>query len=215
MYRSYRDLRNFITTLKDMGSNIAKKTLRAVVSHRLRVISSDSLLRQSNKVFEKLKFNDLFMNARAVGLFMNMPSGEIHTMDIIEYCFRLKKQVYLPRCETKGGESKMTFIRLNDMRAVLNLQPRGKYGLLEPTAGMDALVSGELDIILVPGVAFTLDGKRLGRGAGYYDKFLSAYCKTHEPMPYLIGLSLDEQIVDDIPLDDHDWCLDEVVRAGE
>lgn len=197
-----------------MGSNIAKKTLRAAVNRRLRAISPDSLLRQSNKVFEKLKTNDLFMNASAVGLFMNMPSGEIHTMEIIEYCFRLRKQVYLPRCQSNAGESSMTFLRLSDMRAVLDLQPRGKYGLLEPTTGMDALVAGELDVVLVPGVAFTLGGKRLGRGAGYYDKFLSAYFEIHEEMPRLIGLSLDEQIVEDLPMDNHDWCLDEVVRAG-
>ncbi|PSK37784.1 5-formyltetrahydrofolate cyclo-ligase [Candidozyma pseudohaemuli] len=115
-----------------------------------------------------------------------------------------------PNVEVITGEIRRD-TAIEVVATVHSLQPRGKYSLLEPTSGLDVLQSGNLDLILVPGVAFTQGGKRLGRGAGYYDKFLSQYLKTHGCTPYLIGLAFKQQIVDDLPQDDHDWWLNEVL----
>lgn len=88
--------------------------------------------------------------------------------------------------------------------------------------------SGGIDLILLPGVAFTIEGDRCGHGRGYYDKYLKRYFelfpeKYAENMPLedkakngktiLIGLALKEQIVkkDELPLDEHDFPLDFVL----
>lgn len=190
-----------------MTGTSAKQSLRKLVNQNVRKLSPESVSKQSSEIFRKLALNDRFKRAERVALYMNMPVGEICTLDVIEHCFSLGKKVFLPRCDGLN----MTFLQLDNMAAVHSLQPRGKYSLLEPTSGLDVLQSGNLDLILVPGVAFTQGGKRLGRGAGYYDKFLSQYLKTHGCTPYLIGLAFKQQIVDDLPQDDHDWWLNEVL----
>lgn len=70
-------------------------------------------------------------------------------------------------------------------------------------------------MILLPGVAFSSNGKRLGHGMGYYDKFLQRYF-TENPnrkpkRTFLIGLAFKEQIVDNIPITDQDAILDDVI----
>ena len=67
-------------------------------------------------------------------------------------------------------------------------------------------IVGGLDLIVVPGVAFTPCGKRLGHGRGYYDRFFN---KFHEG--YLLGVALKEQIVADLPTDQNDFPLQEVI----
>lgn len=63
-------------------------------------------------------------------------------------------------------------------------------------------------MIILPGVAFTKSGKRLGHGMGYYDKYLSKCFELQSKKPYLIALAFNEQIKDDIPVTEQDVCLD-------
>lgn len=89
---------------------------------------------------------------------------------------------------------------------------------------------GGLDLILCPGVAFTRHGGRLGHGMGYYDKFLAQHYERNphrcaEPSKaninakltgqktILLGLAFKEQVVDEIPLDETDFLLDQIVTA--
>lgn len=66
-------------------------------------------------------------------------------------------------------------------------------------------------MILVPGLAFTQDGKRLGRGKGYYDTFLNKHQEQYGKCPTTMALAFAEQLVDHVPTDDHDYTLDHVV----
>lgn len=75
-------------------------------------------------------------------------------------------------------------------------------------------LSGELDLVLTPGLAFTMNGDRLGRGKGYYDKFFEKCKNQLKSFPYLIGLAYNEQIVSDIPTTENDVRLDLVLSAG-
>lgn len=75
----------------------------------------------------------------------------------------------------------------------------GKHGIPAPSDLCPALSPDKLDVIFVPGVAFTLSGARLGYGGGYYDRFLPQ-C----PQARLIATAFPEQIVDKIPTDEHD-----------
>lgn len=70
---------------------------------------------------------------------------------------------------------------------------------------------GGLDLVIVPGVAFTVQGHRLGHGRGYYDKFLTKLSQT-QPRPFItVALSLKEQIVDKVPVGSNDVVIDYIL----
>jgi 5-formyltetrahydrofolate cyclo-ligase len=66
---------------------------------------------------------------------------------------------------------------------------------------------GEIDLVIVPGLAFTVDGDRLGYGQGYYDRFLPTVCARS------VGVCFTDQLVDVMPLTEHDVRVDVVVSA--
>jgi 5-formyltetrahydrofolate cyclo-ligase len=72
-------------------------------------------------------------------------------------------------------------------------------------------VAGGLDLIVVPGLAFTAAGQRLGRGKGYYDTFLARCRATQGTPPLTVGLAFSQQVVSCVPTDENDICLDLVL----
>lgn len=198
--------------------SVSKSVLRKCVLSELLKVKGESVLSQSKIIAEKLQDIPQFKNAGSVGIYMNMPTMEVNTQDIIEQCFEQGKKVYLPRCDDhfeKGRRQKhLTFLSVPSLETVLSLKPSGKYKLREPSTGEDVMKIGSLDLLIVPGVAFTLSGKRLGHGAGYYDEFLKSFHSRFGKVPHLVGLSLVEQIVDLIPTEDHDWNLDQILYPG-
>ena len=90
---------------------------------------------------------------------------------------------------------------------LLVIPPGARWRVREPLEGACARVE-ELDLILVPGVAFTLEGLRLGRGAGYYDRFLAA-ASAHR-----IGVCFESQLVSDLPVEPHDVRMHRVLTEA-
>lgn len=77
----------------------------------------------------------------------------------------------------------------------------------------DAIEIDGLDLVLMPGFAFGVDGARLGKGGGFYDSYLSRLATSGKSMPRLIGLAFKEQLREDIPMTETDFRVDEVVTA--
>lgn len=82
-------------------------------------------------------------------------------------------------------------------------------GISEPIDACACAEPSEIEIVLVPGVAFGRDGYRLGFGAGYYDRFL-----PRAPDALKIGLAFDEQLFDSVPHDAHDVVMDAIVTPS-
>lgn len=142
-------------------------------------------IQQANTIFSFLSFRD-----------------EVNIDDFIERVVRDGKQVYVPR--TLMQEKKMVPYLFMGWESLVI----GSYGIREP--GHMCRFSGEnvpFDVIVVPGVAFTLDGHRLGYGGGYYDRFLSQL--TNRPL--LVGVCFNKQIVSSIPVESHDCQVDYLV----
>lgn len=85
----------------------------------------------------------------------------------------------------------------------------GAFGIDEPTSAARLCTPSEIDLMVVPGVAFTRDGKRLGRGKGYYDRYLSQP-DFHAPT---IGVGYRHQLFEELPTEAHDVSLDAVICA--
>ncbi|ABN66596.2 5,10-methenyltetrahydrofolate synthetase [Scheffersomyces stipitis CBS 6054] len=196
----------------------AKTQLRRQIKESLRAISQESLQTQSNDIHKKLLGHPVFQKATKIALYMNMPDSEVKTDAIIHSCYQMGKQVYLPRCKTEVVEGRknchLVMLRVPSYEDVKALKPQGKYQLLEPIEGVDAMDEGDLDVVIVPGVVFSTTKQRMGHGAGFYDEFIKFYNSKHNRRPYLIGLGLHQQFVNSLPTEEHDWDLDSLVISG-
>jgi len=85
----------------------------------------------------------------------------------------------------------------------------GSFGLREPAPDAPSAAPAEIDLVIVPGVAFDAACNRLGMGAGYYDRLLADM-----PAAVTVGVAFDEQVVDEVPCESHDRPLDAVVTPS-
>lgn len=110
-----------------------------------------------------------------------------------------EKEVYLPRTDVVN--KRLTFHRVID---IIDLTSGG-FGVPEPHSECPQIDTNALEVILVPGVAFDRNKGRLGYGGGFYDRVLSGYRGIK------IGIAFSFQIVDEIPLDEHDVRMDFII----
>lgn len=134
--------------------------------------------------------------AHAVLIYLPMP-GELDISPIARKAWRAGKIVAAPRLNR--ADRSITPVRIRNFDADL-VPVQGIRGLREPRLGLEEVPVDNLDLVLVPGLAFDRLGHRLGRGAGYYDRFLprlSAHTKV-------VGVCHDHQIIDRVPTEPHD-----------
>lgn len=122
---------------------------------------------EDTALLNKLMNMDLVKNSQTVGITASLPL-EVDTSAIIAHLWDEGKDVYLAKAEN-DAEHTLNFLQYT-YRSKLK---KSKFGV-EEIADQDALVNNDLDLIIVPGVAFALDSHvRLGFGGGYYDRFLA------------------------------------------
>ncbi len=184
-----------------------KQTLRNLAEREQR---SDAIWRNLARLPE---FQDAVFAEKLTVVFANLPT-EVHTTRFFEEYFileRSKSLLVVPYCE--DGE-----IELFRLESLSELVPQ-TLGILEPHPDLKAdplrrVLPDELGLILTPGLAFDSNGGRLGRGAGYYDRFF-AQCDSQrdEPVPKL-ALAFDCQILDQIPTEPHDIPLNGIITES-
>lgn len=136
--------------------------------------------------------------------------GEVDIRPLIALALREGKRVCFPRVDWK--RRRLVPALVNSIRQDLEADPaRPKLGLRQPRADCPAIPAKRLDLILVPGVAFDRRGGRLGRGGGFYDRFLSS---VPRPGPILLAAAFGPQIVDRVPMEAHDQAVDIIVTPG-
>lgn len=138
----------------------------------------------------------------ASSIFIYVSIGnEVHTHGLIRDFLDQGKTVCAPVIErpAEGKRGKMYACRIHDL-ADLRPDP-AMYGALSPMHPSPH--KGAIDLCIMPGVAFTINGDRLGMGAAYYDEYLAA----HQGMP-TIALAYDWQVIDVLPVDEHDQRVD-------
>ena len=91
----------------------------------------------------------------------------------------------------------------------------GRFGIPEPPADNQEVALGQIDLVIVPGVAFDAEGRRLGLGGGYYDELLGTRPSGEgSARPLVLGLAYDFQVVDACPAEPHDQMIDGVVTEA-
>ncbi|CAG0894524.1 unnamed protein product [Darwinula stevensoni] len=191
---------------------LLKSALRKTVKEKLRQLSIEERARQSLVVTTMLLNTDAYKNAQRVSLYLSM-EDEIDTRPIVEDVFAQKKSCFIPRYEK--GSPRMDMVELYSLKDLESL-PLNSWGIKQPPledSRPNALESGGLDLVLVPGLAFTRDGLRLGRGRGYYDRFLTD-CFQLPCKPSTIALAFKEQIFEVVPVEESDFHISHVLFEG-
>ena len=182
---------------------IDKEKLRKKISKNINKCSQLLLECESIEIAERMVFSKEFKEAKTIMVYLNMP-GEVNTAHIIKNAFEAGKKVAVPQVNWK--KETMKAVELESMDHPLETV---KMGLKEPTDAK-TIPAGEIDLVIVPGVAFDEKLNRLGRGGGYYDRFLS------KPKFNAIkcGIAFDLQVVENIPTDDHDQKMDILITEN-
>lgn len=150
---------------RDRSTEEAKKRLRREMTARRDALSAEYRGLADRSIREKLLSSPAYRRAGSVFLYVSMP-GEPDTRAILERALKDGKRVYVPKCVSSG------IMRAVRITSLAELKP-GAYGIPEPEGEGETASPGALDLILVPCVAASLKGDRLGHGAGFYDRFLA------------------------------------------
>ena len=172
-----------------------KKLFRKAVKARVSAMSAADKERFSAVMRTALKRCIDACDASVVAMFSPLPD-EPQVWPLVDELSK-RKTVVLPRVE---GDV------MNFYRYVPGVLSKGSYGIMEPMLG-EAVKPSAIDLIVVPGVAFAADGCRMGRGKGYYDKYMS----SDGFRAIKIGVCYPCQLVDGLPVEVHDIRMDKVV----
>ena len=145
------------------------------------------------------EFKNIINSAKTIAVYSAV-NGELPCDGVAEYFAKNNKAICYPK--VNGGT--MDFYEITDKKAQM---VKGAYGILEPD-GTTAIVKPEdIDIMIVPAIAYNDEGLRLGQGGGYYDKYL-ALAMGKGKVPYTIGVCYDFQIYSALPVEAHDLAVD-------
>lgn len=173
-----------------------KKLVREQFRRKLREKPPAERAADSAALCERLIRSSVWQETRTV-LFFAPLADEPDIWPAFQFILQKGLTVALPRMDTGAGGYTACVVR--DPARDLAV---GHFGIQEPIPSCKEHPLNLLDLVLVPGVAFDLGGRRLGRGAGYYDRLLSKVRGT------ACGIAFDEQISGELPVEPHDVFVD-------
>lgn len=180
-----------------------KKEWRQLMRQLKREASAEELEKQAEAATNRVVTDPDVAASAFVLLYLSLPD-ELPTDLIIQRLWQMGKRIVVPVVDN-ATEMHLVECRKEDFLGL----PLGSYGIREPRG--EAFVDYEkIRVGIVPGMAFSRDGYRLGRGRGYYDRFLPklSCCKR-------IGLCYQFQLVDNLPHDEFDARMDEIITPSE
>lgn len=176
-----------------------KADIRSLILKERELMTPEDVAVRSKNIHERLFSMKQFIEAKAIMAYASF-RNEVDTMPIIERCLKSDKKVFLPLADRT---SKNLFVyKINDFSKNTNI---GSFGIPEPKKECEKItIFDEIDICLIPGIAFDCLGNRIGWGMGYYDSFL----KNLPQKTAKYGLGYDFQLVEpfettgkDVPID--------------
>lgn len=174
-----------------------KAALRREIKQRIRALSKENIKSQSISACKLAVGLIAFKNARTILSYRALP-GECDPAELVKAAASMGKNVAYPVCSGDGG---LELYIPSDGSCFV----RGAYGIAEPDRERSGrIMIDQIDLIIVPGLAFGRDLYRLGRGGGYYDRLLNGAAA------FKLGLALKEQITERVPREAWDAKMDAV-----
>ncbi len=175
-----------------------KAALRREIRQRKRAMTETEIVQRSARLGELFCACPAYRDAKTVYGYLPY-NQEVRTVPILEQALRDGKKVAVPKVY---GDT-MRFIYLEDFASV----EKSGMGIPEPVAD-EPVAEDKTALVLMPGVAFTEDGARIGYGGGFYDRFLA-----QEPAHPTVALCYDFQVVEKLPTEEFDIPVDLVLWA--
>jgi len=186
-----------------MDIRALKQALRAEVTQKLKQMLLTEVDRQSAAIQRNVLATDSYKKATRVGIYLAMQHvAEVRTSLLVEDALKQGKKVFIPRVLDKDTMGLYRALSVEDVAAF----EVSKWNIPEPPTDREEAMTEGLDLLIVPGVAFDTQGRRMGHGRGYYDRYISRL-----KCPAYIALALHEQMVPQVPVGEFDLKMDVVI----
>ncbi len=174
-----------------------KSELRHIIRERKRQYSSQQLEMLSLSIIERLSRHPKVRTANTILLYYSLPD-EVNTHSLIKKLFKENKTILLPKVVSDGNMEIRVYTGEDSL-------VKGAFQIMEPS-GPIYIKYDTIDLAIIPGMSFDKKGNRLGRGKGYYDRFL-----VRVPSLYKIGVCFDFQKTENVPCESTDVTMNEVL----
>ena len=181
-----------------------KKALRKEILAKRNIMDAIEKEEKDRKILDEFYESNYYREAKNIFIYISYDS-EVNTKGIIKKALRDNKKIYVPRTEFKT--------RLMDAVEITSLNNliESEYGILEPSVEEPHIDPNEIDLIVVPGVAFDRNGGRMGYGAGFYDRYFKKISKDNMKKVIKLALAYDFQILEKIPMNEQDVPVNYII----
>ena len=191
---------------------LEKKEFRKKIKLQLSQLDHNFFVQKSEEICKNILSWEIYQKAKTILFYMPLKT-EPNIFKVIEESFYQKKECYIPKIT---DEITMKFFLLEKEKSILEQVESGFYGILEPKENLPLLQIEDLQkkdyiLIFVPAMAFDKDKNRIGKGKGFYDRFLSKIFANSQNNITLAGISFDCFIFDKIPTEKNDMKVDFII----
>ena len=175
-----------------------KAELRKQVLQGMKAIPQTQKVAMDQALTERLLQHPFYQEAKVIATYLSFPH-EFQTQELIEQALKDSKKVLIPKTYPKGC---MDFVVYNPQQLV-----KTSFGLLESQGDLEVVDASQIDLIHVPGLAFTTKGYRIGYGGGYYDRYLEHFsghtlsttypCQIQDFIPEKHDIPVEEVLIDE------------------
>ena len=175
-----------------------KSELRKQVLQEMKALPREQKQFIDQALTERLLQHPFYQEAKVIATYLSFPH-EFQTQELIEQALRDGKKVLIPKTYPKG---RMDFVIYDPQKLV-----KTSFGLLEPQGDLGVVDASQIDLVHVPGLAFTMEGYRIGYGGGYYDRYLKHFpghtlstvypCQIRDFSPENHDIPVQEVLIDE------------------
>ena len=175
-----------------------KSELRKQVLQEMKALPLEQKQFIDQALTERLLQHPFYQEAKIIATYLSFPH-EFQTQELIEQALKDGKKVLIPKTYPKG---RMDFVVYDPQQLV-----KTSFGLLEPQGDLEVVDASQIDLIHVPGLAFTTEGYRIGYGGGYYDRYLEHFpgntlstiypCQIQDFIPENHDIPVQEVLIDE------------------
>ena len=175
-----------------------KSKLRKQVLQEMKAVPQKQKIAMDRALTDRLLHHPFYQEAKVIATYLSFPH-EFQTQGLIDQALRDGKKVLIPKTYPKG---RMDFVVYDPQQLV-----KTSFGLLEPQGDLEVVPASQIDLIHVPGLAFSKEGYRIGYGGGYYDRYLEHFtghtlstiypCQIQDFIPEKHDIPVEEVLIDE------------------